>query len=95
MKKLAAEYIIIVDPEDPDTGFVADDTYLPDEQGEIYNVIQFGFWWWKKFAVVYWVADTAAGGVNSGDRPVVVSNYYKTRVQARIALKAGHFRSFY
>jgi hypothetical protein len=79
---------IIKPTHNPDVVIAVDSTELEQE----YEVFQKGFWWWKKFFIGYYVADTAAGGCNSGGWEHQCSKEFNTREEAREALHKGYFK---
>jgi hypothetical protein len=86
-----ANTLIVMVREDDRVEVFEDQKHLLWGGGSIFVVIQRGIWWWKSFSIAIPVADTGAGGCNSGLFFIDVKPGFKTREEARTALKSGDF----
>jgi hypothetical protein len=87
---VADESRLVFDEEYPDSVSVVlfpGDTF---EMGEIFDVIQRGFWWWKSWSISRFIADTAAV-CNIGGWWDDVESGFETKEEALEALKSGNF----
>lgn len=92
MTRLASRFEIKRFADNPDMVAVKE---FPDDDEDIwepYSVVQFGFWYWKSFAVAQWIPEMGApSGTWSSGYWVPVSQEFKTREEARKAAYRGEF----
>lgn len=65
----------------------------PEDPGQAYEVIQTGFWWWRRFCVAFFIPDTAA--LSHGGSWRHCSTKFKLREEAQAALYTGDFEPYW